>query len=473
MIWLDEHWIREIYGRENDRYRNSLTFAGALEACFRDISFDWKAKSTERQYRSNYNRLILPAIREQDNKCIWELTREDFEEALESIRETGYTRGGEVLSYSESSLDQFRMLIYRVVFYAANMGLCDNVLWGTPLEYEKPSSRKETSEDQFFIRKSLLPLQEKKLVSFLTSDIAEDGGAVGLLLMFSLGLRNGEACGLNYGDIKPLREHPDCRVAWIYKSTKIGTNELQAGGKTLNAGRLIPVPRKVLDFLFRRKGLIARKLADWPELRGREEFRIENMPICCDGYIGDDPYVYIRRCSANCLSNLAHSYFEAAGITSRQVMAVDADLSDRRTAETLNEKDPKAYLLRRNFATHMKILGLTTAEMQYLIGHSVEDSYETRNDFVNDDRIYSMHLKLAERPLMNEISSEETRYITLKPNTVTRVRIESEEPFEPLHIELSKDKRNGKLSTQIFTGGQDREISRQVNILETYHKAYE
>jgi hypothetical protein len=107
-----------------------------------------------------------------------------------------------------------------------------------------------------------------------------DGAAVGLLLMFGLGLRNAEACGLNYGDIKPLRGYNNCYVAWIYKSTKIGTNELQSGGKTINTGRIIPVPKKIYDFIYRRKMCIYRKLQEHPETKQQKKYEIDSMPIC-------------------------------------------------------------------------------------------------------------------------------------------------------------------------------------------------
>ena len=72
---------------------------------------------------------------------------------------------------------------------------------------------------------------------------------------------------------------------------------------------------------------------------------------------------------------------------------LDEELSEENTAALLKEKEPTAYLLRRNYATQMCILGLTNAEMQYLMGHDVEDAYESRNEFVDSERIYIMYQK--------------------------------------------------------------------------------
>jgi hypothetical protein len=68
---------------------------------------------------------------------------------------------------------------------------------------------------------------------------------MGLLLMYSLGLRNAEACAVDYGDIKPMQTHPDCPVIWIYKTTGYDISAGKLGGKTRNADRIIPVPDKV------------------------------------------------------------------------------------------------------------------------------------------------------------------------------------------------------------------------------------
>lgn len=59
--------------------------------------------------------------------------------------------------------------------------------------------------------------------------------------MFALGLRNGETCGANYGDIKPMLLHPECKVLWVFKSTVIGSNIVKSSGKTRNADRIIPI----------------------------------------------------------------------------------------------------------------------------------------------------------------------------------------------------------------------------------------
>ena len=66
-----------------------------------------------------------------------------------------------------------------------------------------------------------------------------------------------------------------------------------------------------------------------------------------------------------------------------------------------DRKDPTAYLFRRNFGTHLHILGLSEPEIEYVIGHDIDDPYETRNEFVNEEKLFSIKQKMDRRPLVN------------------------------------------------------------------------
>ena len=81
---------------------------------------------------------------------------------------------------------------------------------------------------------------------------------------------------------------------------------------------------------------------------------------------------------------------------------IDAELQ-RAANEKQFEKDPSAYLFRRNFGTHLFILGLSEAEIQYVVGHDIEGLYETRNEFVNEERLLEIKQKMEQRPIFNAI----------------------------------------------------------------------
>ena len=96
---------------------------------------------------------------------------------------------------------------------------------------------------------------------------------------------------------------------------------------------------------------------------------------------------------------------------------IDAELQ-RAANEKQFEKDPSAYLFRRNFGTHLFILGLSEAEIQYVVGHDIEDLYETRNEFVNEERHLEIKQKMEQRPIFNAIRTIPTIDVEPKENIV-------------------------------------------------------
>lgn len=460
---IDEKWIREITRsdlEEEDKY----TFCGVLEYRYNHIARYWNAE-TRRKHEREYNNIILPALKNHDDKTIREYTRSDYEEAIESIKERGYEQQGIVYPYSESSIRNFENLIYYVVFQASVYGLCDNVLWGTKFVLDMPDESDEI-EERVTLKKSLSVAQEKRFCREVMSDVAEDGAVVALLIMWALGPRNGEACGLNYGDIKQLEGHPDCYTVWIYKSTKIKSSELQSGGKTYNTGRIVPVSEKLLDFLNERKALVC-KIAESQGV----EVDIDSLPICCDGELDWEDDNYLNRCKADRVTMAAHEVFENAGISPKMLAFLDAELAEGNTAAVLKEKEPTAYLLRRNFATQMCILGLSYPEMQYLMGHDVEDAYESRNEFVDSDRIYSMHLKLKQRQLLNHVENNNKKEIFIQKNKTTKVHISAHEPTDVIKASVSSC--NDGVSAKWFEEKEDSLYGRSINILNVYCDNYD
>ncbi|MBR2549263.1 MAG: site-specific integrase [Clostridiales bacterium] len=460
---INKDWIRTISSQEGTKY----TFCGALEYRYKHIATNWNDE-TRRKYEREYNDIILPALDNHNEKCINEYSKEDFEKAIDHIREKGFERNGYKRHYADTTIHHFQNLIYLVVFQSSVYGLCENVLWGTTFVIDLPDEQEEL-ESRVRIKKSLSIDQEKRLYQELFSDPDEDGAIVALMLMWGLGLRNGEACGLNYCDIKPIEGHPDCFAAWIYKTTKIESNELQSGGKTYNTGRIVPVPEKVFFFLAKRKEIV-RKLA---VSQGNSKETIDELPICNAGWLDYDSDSYLIRCKADDVTRAAHSAFDNAGITSEQVAVLDAELSEGKTALVLREKDPSAYLLRRNFATQMCILGLDNAEMQYLLGHCVEDAYESRNEFVDSERIYSMYRKLQNRTILNNPKDNDNVFnLRIRNNSTVKINATAVEPTDNVKISIKADDSKS-VQTKWFEDSKKASLSRTINILEQYKSGYQ
>ncbi len=460
---INKNWIRTISSQEGTKY----TFCGALEYRYKHIATNWNDE-TRRKYEREYNDIILPALDNHNEKCINEYSKEDFEKAIDHIREKGFERNGYKRHYADTTIHHFQNLIYLVVFQSSVYGLCENVLWGTTFVIDLPDEQEEL-ESRVRIKKSLSIDQEKRLYQELFSDPNEDGAIVALMLMWGLGLRNGEACGLNYCDIKPIEGHPDCFAAWIYKTTKIESNELQSGGKTYNTGRIVPVPEKVFSFLAKRKEIVRKLVVS----QGNSKETIDELPICNAGWLDYDTDSYQIRCKADDVTIAAHNVFENAGIMSEQVAVLDAELSEGKTASILKEKDPTAYLLRRNYATQMCILGLDNAEMQYLLGHCVEDAYESRNEFVDSERIYSMYRKLQNRAILNNTKDNDNSVkIRICNNSTVKICATAVEPTDNVKISIKTDDSKS-VQTKWFEDSKKVSLSRTINILEQYKSGYQ
>lgn len=469
-----DHWVRQINGK--------LTFCGVLEEYYIVISRRWE-QSTREKYNRDYDIRILPALNAHDSKTMDMYTKEDFDDAIEQIIETRTAAAGSPNAYADSTIQHFRHLIALVVITAADNGLCENVLWGTVFTLpESQDRRKADVQERIKYKKSLTVTQEYSVADALLTNVQQRGEEMGLLLMFALGLRNGEACGADYGDIKPMAYHPDCHTLWVYKSTVAGTSKLQASGKTKNADRIIPIPSVLYSFLMKRRCYL-KQCVDFSAAPNGISC-VDNLPIACTGNH------FFTRCSAAKLTAAGRELFRKIKMEQRQLAYIDVSLSSADNASF--ERDPTAYLFRRNFGTHLHILGLTEAEIQYVIGHDIEDLYETRNEFVNEEKLYEIKLKLDQRPILNDVSnpihaldfdhpsliidsSAPTPNVSIPANcSHINIHLTANEPGDAITIRrlFSRHPQSVDATEQAFIGPIKRDYPRTVNTLSTYHTLY-
>ena len=218
----------------------------------------------------------------------------------------------------------------------------------------------------------------------------------------------------------------------------------------------------------RRRELIRRELDE----SGCEGTSIDDLPICNVGYLDLAPDSCFKRCKADEVTEAAHRVFEKAGITSEQVAYLDVELSEENAGIVLKEKEPTAYLLRRNFATQMHILGLSYAEMQYLMGHCVEDAYESRNGFVDSESIYSMYVKLSRRSILNyEVDNNNSFPLVINDNSKVEISAIANEPTDDIRVVISG---KGEVLTTWFESSIEPSSydNRTVNILEQFNNDY-
>lgn len=389
-------------------YNGSLTFAGVLRKCFfsdgevESISKNWN-EATQKRYIREYENIILPELKNMKPMHLYE--EEDFIYALIKIKKR-------IPGCSEEYLNHFRYLLWRVYKVGADRGLYDDIFF-----WKDPSINDSYSEGEIenkknplrMIKKSFTVEEEHKILNWFKAldPVTVTGKEIGFAAMFFLGLRNQEACGLDYKAIKLLKNN-NYPVVYIYQTTR-GDNGIKAGGKTANAMRIIPMFDFFYEFIQRRRKFIEREISDNRIILEAGRECVDDLPIVCKN---DD---YNRRSQSNDLTRFAKNIFERLEIGG-DAWEVLSETIYKQRLENINigEKEPTAYLCRRNFATHLYCLGFSAGEIQYIIGHDVESPVETRNFFTNEDKLISIQKKLQAHPFMHFFNGGKNRQVILK-----------------------------------------------------------
>lgn len=479
---ISDQWAREYHSEDSTGFRNGimitpLTFCGVLEDLYLVIARNWNDETMEK-YDRDYNNVILPHIDNHNTKIISSYTIDDCDKILSKIQDDGYISKGTRAEYSESTMNHFKNLIYSVFLFASKAGYCRDFLWGT--KYEINVERETLAvQSKTVIKKSLSIEQEKKLIYILMESLRANGKRIALLLMFVLGLRDGEACGLDFGDIYEIPYYKGCYVAVIKQSTIPDSNKLQSSGKTWNTGRRIPIPKKVADFLLERRSIIERIIKD-----NNLELNINRLPVAADCDLYRDLPDIGKRLKADDVTEEARSVFKQTGIESEVLASLEIEMEEESARLEISESNVTAYLLRRNFATHLKILGVDYPDIQYLLGHCIEDPYINRPDYT-DGKLYQLSKHMAYRPLVNynaddhvklsgfceeQLSGRKTISIDSDADRI-RVRIHAIEKNDMLSIKVNPDNSKG-IDYTMHEGYKSYEPRRTIDIRQKYIDDY-
>ena len=386
--------------RWTEKIDDKWTFPGAVIEFWADVSDRWRSEQTQRNYVKDYELFIFPYLQD---KPLEECAREAFDEIIDQLPER---KRNQDMVCQEYTIRHFRHLIKRVLDVAEQKGVCGNTLWGTVYALDHVDNEEELAQSEHVkLRKSLSAVEEVRCASELLEDPAQSGEHMGLALMYGAGLRNSEACGVNFGDIRPILEHGEDYTVWVYRTTAVGGNQERFGGKTGNMPRIVPIPQRLLALIQRRRELLMEKVLNGSIpaegggvqslTREQAENRVDGFPIACKG---DQ---YMQRCSASSLTKAGVQLLRKIKVEQQMLALVDRQLQH----DGIREKDPTAYLLRRNMGTHLYLLGLSESEIQYIMGHEIE-SGEKRSYYGNRDMLLSLARKMKLRPVVNEIPEQ-------------------------------------------------------------------
>lgn len=374
-------------------YDGNYTFAGILRKHFPTLdqySRSWN-ESTAGSYLNDYNNRILPAISALFGleKPMATFTDEEFEAILEELNR--------LYHYSDNTLQHYRFLLWIVYRAGFDHGHYeDAIFWDDLLDNEQEEDKENQRVTTMTrTRKSFGIDEEIQFIEWFHSLTPETatGEEIGLSIMFFEGLRNNEACGLNVGSFHPLSAHQDVPVLDMYQSTKLDSNELKIGGKTRNAPRILPLFMPLYKFLVERRKFLNERIADGTIRLTDQMPTIDRLPLVCrmDNYT--------VRASAHDLTMVGRRLFDQFGISKRSLGLLQSILfsQDFRNSP-IEEKDATTYLFRRNCATHLYHLSFSSPEIQYWMGHDIEDPVLTRNSFADEDMIYTIAQKFNRHP---------------------------------------------------------------------------
>lgn len=427
------------------------TFWGVFLTYYAECAKGWKADSTIEKYDGILLNHILPNLKNHNHRAIGSYTSEELQAVIPAIKKLGKNRGnGPFEPFDQKTLDGYAFALRRVMEVAAK-----HYLWDGTLDTDDPKKKGHRStRPKVRVKKTLTREQERTLVSHIAVDPMQSGQKMGLYLMYVLGVRNAEACGYNFGSINQMQTHPECYKIRVLETTAIDSNEKQAGGKTGNAPRYSPLIDSVREFLLKRREYVQSQLI----ATGYTDVNVDELPIAC---VGKD---FFKRCSADDLTDAAREIFRQLGFKretlcaiNRQRMIENADLREtmENGASDIIEPDLTAYILRRTYATHLAAIGMEQSKIEYLIGHMIQDPYDSRNDLSHEDYLYEMKKQLEKRPLVGSnclntdvialflgecvtSTQSHTQTFTVSPDiSCVQLSVTAKEPGDALQVTVS------------------------------------
>lgn len=365
-----------------------LTFAGVYCTLWPKLRETRKlARSTAKQYDRVMAQKVLPQM--PLDVAFWDLDEDDFLKFWDHLCGSGL---------SQSQLQIASVVIRTIMELAYDQGLTQTTLWGLPqyrilpedgaplevLPCENPEEEGERLADLAVRTPRSISLDvEFALAKGMIDNCRDHGELIAGLLMLCLGVRTSEATGFSYRHLKQIR--PGYWALVRYEVSNKDARTTQAGGKTSNAFRLLPVPQFLTEILLGRKQELLGRFS--PEV-------VENLPLACKGTD------VACRCTQKEVNAKVKNLYRLAGVaedlmrTAYQEMRADPDLAED------CEGRATAYLCRHQFATAMVYCGLTPGEIYTVMGHAEEDESVHKSDFANPDGFCALADKMSRRPLV-------------------------------------------------------------------------
>lgn len=447
------------------------------------------AESTKEQYDSIIRNVIYPHLDNHNYKPIADYTREDFDRAIQKITASGKKRGpSKDNQYDESTIQTFKRLIRTIITVAYENGKILYNIYADDFSETNKQRLLEYYRLHNIQPKSFSVAQEYSIAQYLSNTCLDHGESVGLLLMFSLGLRCAEAAGASFDDIIQIDGYPHFYCLRILHTTGINTNSLGIGGKTENANRLIPLPDSIHRILRQIEQVRIASLQT-----AQVDLTNQKLPMACKGT------KYLNRCDTPTLSRAGREMFQAIGMRKEYITAIslaieqDCLAAKEMSAEeefALVEQEPTAYAMRRNTATHLYNVGLDDNQTSYIMGHKIYDGMVMQKEYSSPELLYEIKKKMDLRPILNAIpdiaavqhmersqvvnlSGAYEQIIHIPPYSSATITATPYIPGDDISIcDISEENSNAVRVQQCGFTSRDPARSRQATMMRLYHKMY-
>ena len=229
------------------------------------------------------------------------------------------------------------------------------------------------------------------------------------------------------------------------------------------------------------------------EKRPEMEIPIENVRIA---YRGKNK---LMPCGADPVTRKAQEMFETLGMRDAvenvaEYLQQDLEMANEEQVDieefALIEKNPTAYLLRRNFATHMAIVQLDEEQLAYVLGHVIEDPQIQRSDFTNEKLLFAIKCKMDKRPIVNNIGMPTVQIEAALNKTIklsnysqdvvfdsnvgrVKVRAVAKEPGDAIKVTIHQARGTEiKEFVEQYGDPYPQHFGRTVDVMNVYHKAF-
>lgn len=474
----------------NVQIDGKLTFFGVLDKYFDQIGDKYHLCSKTRiSYACEYERHIIPRV---NDRPLESFTAEEFEQIIFDIN-------GEGKGFAKTTLQHYRLLIFRVVKMAVQEEKMNDPFWGVDFEEILNPEQVERKEKKT-LPKSLTPLQMCAISESIYGTAFVSGRRAGLMSMLESGVRPKEAAGTSFGDVREMTWLNGCSTIAIHSSTIAQGNKRNNRPKTINGYRTVVIGPRATDVI-RKLAEDVQKHISAGEITADTPDGLTTLDVLPIAGNKDDPSI---PCSSPDLTKEFRHLLRDVGYDKEDYQAAQriAESDEFRKAERKAtpselgfaiEKDPTAYILRRQYCTDLHIVGCCQEEIQYAMGHRIDNAAIDRRDFRNEDKITSLAEKVVKRPFVNrdvlnrkettmsgnyyhnkDFHSETIRIPCRKGKIMIRIR--SHEPLtaSSISIDLPKSMKAECCYYQTKNLAPQR---KEVNVLndyyETYRKVYE